>query len=278
MVARRHTLLYRQTPDNPIVQNADIWQIDVDARPPRHARPVLERTGDERYPRTRPTGRRSLFRGDHDLVDHSGDEELYVMNADGTTSRQLTHNADFDSAPSWSPDGNRRSLFESARDSGDSARPEAQEKDIYVMQRRRHRTCAGSPTRPGSRRGPEFSPDGTKIAFSSARDGQQEIYVMNADGSHPRQLTDDPARDESPDWQAAALRQHRHTGVRRRLASTPAGARACGAMRVVCHVAAPDRAALGRRGRRRGRPARKPARVLPARPTPHTYDLVLVRA
>jgi Tol biopolymer transport system component len=30
---------------------------------------------------------------------------------------------------------------------------------------------------------PAFSPDGSKIAFTSDRDGNYEIYVMNADGS-----------------------------------------------------------------------------------------------
>ena len=33
-----------------------------------------------------------------------------------------------------------------------------------------------------------WSPDGTKIAFTSDRDGNFEIYVMNADGTNPTRL------------------------------------------------------------------------------------------
>ena len=36
---------------------------------------------------------------------------------------------------------------------------------------------------------PDWSPDGRKIAFTSNRDGNPEIYVMNADGSDPVRLT-----------------------------------------------------------------------------------------
>lgn len=38
------------------------------------------------------------------------------------------------------------------------------------------------------------------IAFYSDRDGNPEIYAMNADGSHIRQLTDSPGFDENPAW------------------------------------------------------------------------------
>ena len=42
--------------------------------------------------------------------------------------------------------------------------------------------------------------DGQVIAFTSERDGNSEIYVMNADGSNPQRLTDDPAYDAWPTW------------------------------------------------------------------------------
>ena len=47
-----------------------------------------------------------------------------------------------------------------------------------------------------------WSPDGTRIAFTSERDGNREIYVMNADGSQQTNLTMDPGVDFSPAWSA----------------------------------------------------------------------------
>jgi Tol biopolymer transport system component len=47
---------------------------------------------------------------------------------------------------------------------------------------------------------PTWSPDGNRIAFHSSRDGNREIYVMNADGSNQTRLTDNPAHDFGPSW------------------------------------------------------------------------------
>ena len=62
--------------------------------------------------------------------------------------------------------------------------------EIYVMD-----AVGGNQERltnnPSNNRDPDWSPDGTKIAFSSAGDdGKGQIYVMNADGSHLKKLTD----------------------------------------------------------------------------------------
>ncbi len=47
---------------------------------------------------------------------------------------------------------------------------------------------------------PVWSPSGEKIAFVSTRDGNKEIYVMDADGEHPRRLTSNKLVDDYPVW------------------------------------------------------------------------------
>lgn len=47
---------------------------------------------------------------------------------------------------------------------------------------------------------PALSPDGTKIAFSSTRDGNYEIYLINIDGTGVVRLTNDPGGDIMPAW------------------------------------------------------------------------------
>ena len=58
---------------------------------------------------------------------------------------------------------------------------------------------------PASDQVPVFSPDGTRIAFQSARDGNQEIYIMTADGSGaPTNLSNNPALDSLPEFSPTA--------------------------------------------------------------------------
>jgi TolB protein len=53
---------------------------------------------------------------------------------------------------------------------------------------------------PGNDWWASVSPDGAKVAFSSARDGNYEIYVMDIDGRNQTRLTNSPEAEISPAW------------------------------------------------------------------------------
>ena len=88
--------------------------------------------------------------------------------------------------------------------------------DIYTMP-----IAGGTPTRIAEGLAwevqPRFSPDGSRIAFTSDRGGGDNIWLMNADGSDKRQLTDESFRllnqpTWSPDGQFIAAKKHFTTG------------------------------------------------------------------
>ena len=51
----------------------------------------------------------------------------------------------------------------------------------------------------------DWSPDGTKIAFSSESDGNREIYIMESDGSNQTRLTSQSAFYDYPTWSPDGL-------------------------------------------------------------------------
>jgi len=180
---------------------------------------------DTSPPTTTPTLSRIAFVSNRD-----GNNEIYIMNADGSKPTRLTLDAADDLRPFISPDGTKIA-FTSHRD--DNA-------EVYVMNTDgtditrltnnpvRDETAGWSPDgkiafdsdrdgreiwliepdgsnlkRLTSHRAHEpisWSPDGNQVTFHSDRDGLEEIYLMNSDGQGVIRLTNSPSVDWYPAW------------------------------------------------------------------------------
>lgn len=113
--------------------------------------------------------------------DTDGNDEIYTMRADGSGMQRITVHPSDDIFPALSPDGTRIA-FQSYRD---GAEPE-----IYVVNISTPGSAPVRLTQNNTYDGqPSWSPDGQRIAFISARSGSKNVWVMNANGSNPQQLT-----------------------------------------------------------------------------------------
>jgi TolB protein len=136
------------------------------------------------WPTWSPDGARISY------TSYANGERIHVINADGSDTRRLAGNAG-DSEGAYSPDG-EKIAFMSPND----------DEDIYVMNADGSGRTRLTDDVPGNDHWPPtWSPDSTRIAFTSDGPQGSDIYAMNADGSDLTRLTDDPAEDSFPAWQ-----------------------------------------------------------------------------
>jgi dipeptidyl aminopeptidase/acylaminoacyl peptidase len=138
-----------------------------------------------RDPAWSPDGRRIAFSSDR-----SGDEELWIMDADGSDPVQVTSIPGSDARPSWSPDGSHL-VFTHASHLWTIAVDGSNATQITFG--------AGYDT------DAKWSPAGDMIAFSRwPGGGVGDIHAVRPDGADERRLTDTD-EDTTPDWSPDAL-------------------------------------------------------------------------
>lgn len=210
--------------------NSELYVIDIAAGVTRR---LTELPGTERQPEWSPDGRRIAFQSNRD-----GNYEIYTMAADGTDWRRLTFSEAEELWPKWSPDG-KQIVFNSFRDDNweiyiiNSDRtnlrrltntPEVWETGGSWSPDGMRIVFRSGPPRQfqgnihllnidgtneieltdfdGVEENPVWSPDGRRIVFQSMKDGDFDLYIMDADGSNLKNLTNNSAHDYWPSWVA----------------------------------------------------------------------------
>lgn len=180
--------------------------------------------GDDVSPEWSPDGSRIAFNSRRD-----GNRDIYVVNADGSGEVRLTSSIRDDADPDWSNDGSQIT-FSSRRDGNaeiykmnadgtdpvrltiggtDAENPVWSPLASLIVFTRSSQIFSVDPntgvesaltSSDGHNSSPVWSPDGTKIAFFSTRDGDREVYTMNADGTSVKQETVNDVPDSWLDW------------------------------------------------------------------------------
>ena len=123
-----------------------------------------------------------------------GNNEIYVMDADGGNQENLSNHPAYDAQPDWSPDGTKIA-FVSRRDGVSQ---------IYVMDADGKNVIRLTEGR-GRTKDPDWSPDGRKIAFT-VDEWEYHIAVMDADGGNREKLEDQASEPSwSPDGKQIAF-------------------------------------------------------------------------
>jgi Tol biopolymer transport system component len=107
-----------------------------------------------------PDGKRIVFTSMKD-----GDLDIYTMNVDGTDVKRLTNTVGYDGGPWWSPDGTK------------------------IVYRAHHPTDSA-----------ELAAYNELLAKNMIRPSKVELFVMNADGSDNRQITQLGGANFGPTW------------------------------------------------------------------------------
>jgi Tol biopolymer transport system component len=159
----------------------------VDATPLRLSQ-LTSTEGVEQFPAWSPEGASIAYSGEV-----GGIRKLFVKRLGGADAQQLTSGRQDDTQPAWSTDGSHV-LFVRARDAGRRLEPgdvfgsyESDAGDVWSVD---VKTRAEARVLPNAFY-PDVSPDGRSIAVDASWAGPRRIWIVDARGLNPQQITSD---------------------------------------------------------------------------------------
>ena len=128
----------------------------------------------------------------------TGTMQVWLMNIDGSHQRPLTNMPDGACKPTWSPDGQKIAFISPCL----TRRDQYEGSKIFILDL----AASGPPyplpvpPSPASDFDPAWAPDGDRIAFSSTRAGNPDIYIVNLRNNTLVQLTNTSYPEKYPAW------------------------------------------------------------------------------
>lgn len=119
-----------------------------------------------------------------------GNNQIYVMNSDGTGQTRLTINAFADTSPCWSPDGNWIGFVSNRNGVKQVFQMVSDGTSQTLLIGETKFDCWD----------PQYSPDGSRICYVTNKDGNSEIYVADAFGGNRTRITTNTTSDYDPSW------------------------------------------------------------------------------
>jgi dipeptidyl aminopeptidase/acylaminoacyl peptidase len=148
-----------------------------------------------------PDGRRLAFKTNR-ISTRTG-EQTYVLSWDTTgkiVQKRISQDSDdpaiYSTQPSWNPAGTRI-IIRSNRGNASSADRQG---NVWSMDADTGMNRTPLILWPSDERYPTLSPDGTRLLFTSDRDGTYDIWTTAADGSDPVKVYGGPLADSAPAW------------------------------------------------------------------------------
>lgn len=171
--------------------NSDIYRVDLEGN-------IIKRLTNgpsgalNVEPAVSPDGKQFAFSSDR-----LGKPMIWVMDIDGSNATKRTVAGEYNSSPAWSPDGKKIAF----------AGLDGRHYDIFIMnadgtnlERLTSEKKKDGSGKMSSNEEPCFSPDGRHIMFTSDRDGNNQIYIINVDGTNERRITFDKNNYYKPRW------------------------------------------------------------------------------
>jgi Tol biopolymer transport system component len=122
---------------------------------------------------------------------YDGDMELWTMTDDGNNQKQITNNDFADRDPAWSPKGDV--IVYASEQANGAGNNQFQLFSVTTD----GTTITQLTSAGGSSYTPSWSPDGSRIVFASDRNGDGDIFVMDADGQNHSLITSDSSSTSS---------------------------------------------------------------------------------